>query len=63
MYIPKILKGHDWTCSTHKSPISFRMNHDKKYMRDLELAAGPLDPDTKLILEKEMQFSYRQTIG
>ena len=39
------------------------MNHDKKYMKELELAAGPTESEAKLTLEKEMLFSYRQAIG
>ena len=62
-YISKILEGHQWSKQTHKSPISSPMNHDKKYMKELELASGPTDVDAKMILEKEMKFSYRQAIG
>lgn len=29
-YISKILECYDWTCSTHNSPISSPMTHDKK---------------------------------
>ena len=62
-YITKILQGHDWLRPTRKSPISTPMNHDKKYMSELELATGPPDPDAKIHLETEMKFSYRQAIG
>ena len=62
-YISKIFQGHNWTRYTHKSPIASPMNHDKKYMKELELAQGPVKSDAKLILKKEMHFSYRQAIG
>ena len=62
-YITKILEGHNWNKPTHKSPLSSPMNHDKKAMKELELAICPTDTTAKLILEKEMQFSYRQAIG
>ena len=62
-YIEKILDGHNWSRPTQKSPLSSPMNHDKKAMKELELATGPTDPTAKLQLEKEMEFSYRQAIG
>jgi len=39
------------------------MNHDKKAMKELELASSPSDHEAKLILEKEMEVSYRHAIG
>ena len=62
-YISKILEGHNWTKRTNTSPLHSPMNHDKKYMTELELATGPTDTDAKVVLEKEMKFSYRQAIG
>ena len=39
------------------------MNHDKKTTKELEIVTGPTDTIEKMILEKEMSFSYRQAIG
>ena len=62
-YIRKILEGHGWEKQTHKSPIVSPMNHEKKYLRELETSAGPTDPTAHAALQKEMGFSYRQSIG
>ena len=39
------------------------MNHEKKYLTELENATGLTEAITKAVLQKEMGFSYRQTIG
>ena len=39
------------------------MNHDKRYMTELESAIGPTDILAHALLQKEMEFSYRQAIG
>lgn len=39
------------------------MNHEKKYMRELETTQGPTDTIAHATLQKEMGFSYRQVIG
>ena len=62
-YITKILQGHNWLRPTHSSPLSSPMNHDKRYMTELEQAIGPTEAEPHLILQKEMGFSYRQAIG
>ena len=62
-YLTKILEGHGWLRPTHSSPLATTMNHDKKYMKELEDAKGPPDDTARAILEKEMIFSYQQAIG
>ena len=62
-YISKILEGHNWTKHTNASPLHSPMNYDKKYTTELKIATGPTDTDAKIVLEKEMKFSYLQAIG
>ena len=38
------------------------MNHDKRYMIELELVVGPTDITAHALLQKEMEFSYWQAI-
>ena len=62
-YIRKILEGHGWEKPTRTSTISTHMNHDKRYMRELESAVGPTEVNAHALLQKEMDFSYRQAMG
>ena len=62
-YIERILEAHNWQKTTHKSPLASPMNHEKKYMRELETSQGPTDTIAHATLQKEMGFSYCQAIG
>ena len=63
MYITKILEGHNWQKPTHSSPLSSPIHHEKKYMRELKTSSGPTDSISHATLQKEMGFTYRQSIG
>jgi len=62
-YLRKVLEGHGWSRPTHGSPLTTPMNHDKRYMSELETSIGPIEPMAKATLQREMMFSYRQAIG
>ena len=38
------------------------MNHEKKYLTEIETASGPTDATTHATLQLELGFSYRQEI-
>jgi len=59
-YIAKVLEGHGWYRPTHTSPLHTPMNHEKRYIRELKNAKGPVEPLVKETLQREMTFSYRQ---
>ena len=48
---------------THKSPIASPMNHEKKYLTELETASGPTYAAAHAKSRLELGFSYRQAIG
>ena len=56
IYLTKILEGHGWLRPTHSSPLATPMNHNKKYMKELEDAKGPPDNTAHAILEKKINF-------
>ena len=58
-YLTKILEGHNWLRPTQNFPISSPMNHDKKYMKELELTIGPTEVSARIVLEKDINFSCR----
>ena len=60
--LAETLEGHDWLRPTYSSPLATPINHDKKYMKELEDAVGPIDDTARAIMEKEMKFSYRQAM-
>ena len=45
------------------NPIASPMNHEKKYLSELESATGPTDDIAQVALQKNMGFAYRQAIG
>jgi len=62
-YLRKILEGHIWEKTTQKSSIASPMNHEKKYLNELEISSGPIGAMVHATLQKEMGFAYRQAIG
>ena len=44
---------------THNSPISSPINHNKKYMKELELATGHTDTEAKILIENEMKLYFQ----
>ena len=57
------MEGHKLQRPTHQSPLVIPNNHDKKFLVELEKSSGPTDTVPHLLLEKEMELSYRQAIG
>ena len=62
-YLRKILPAHQWSDIEHKQHDPVPMNHDSRYIHNLEQTKGPENVEEQQSLALKIKFSYRQAIG
>ena len=61
-YLRKLLTSHQWSDIEHEQYNPVPMNHDSRYVHNLEQNKGPENLEEQQILAIEMKFSYQQAV-